>query len=154
MKLPKRGKPYWVRIDRGLSLGYRRIETAGPWIVRKATGKGGNWIRNFAHADDFEVSNGDSVLTFFEAQAIARTIARDGETSGGLITVSVAIDRYRDDLETRGGREYNAKYARVHLPPALLGKPVGLLTVRDLRSWRDSLLKGRAPAPSIASSAC
>ena len=50
----KQGKPYWIRIDRGLSLGYRRIETAGPWIVRKATGDGGNWIKNFAHADDFE----------------------------------------------------------------------------------------------------
>ena len=143
LKLPKQGKPYWIRIDRGLSLGYRRIETAGPWIVRKATGDGGNWIKNFAHADDFEASNGDSVLTFFEAQAIARTIARDGETSGGLITVSVAIDRYRDDLEIRGGREYNARAARLHLPPALLGKPVGLLTVRDLRSLRDGLLKGR-----------
>jgi integrase len=144
LKLPKQGKPYWIRIDRGLSLGYRRIETAGPWIVRKATGDGNSWIRNFAHADDFEASNGDSVLTFFEAQAIARTIARDGETSGGLITVSVAIDRYRDDLKIRGGCEYNARAARVHLPPALLGKAVGLLTVRDLRSWRDSLLKGRA----------
>ena len=33
--------------------------------------------------------------------------------------------------------------ARLHLPPALLGKPVGLLTVRDLRSFRDGLLKGR-----------
>jgi hypothetical protein len=43
LKLPKAGKPYWVCIDRGLSLGYRRIETAGPWIVRKATGNGGNW---------------------------------------------------------------------------------------------------------------
>src|SRR6516165_9094272 len=36
LKLPKRGKPYWVRLARGLSLGYRRIDTAGPWIVRKA----------------------------------------------------------------------------------------------------------------------
>ena len=52
LKLPKRGKPYWVRIDRGLALGYRRIETAGPWIVRKATGDGNSWIKNFAHADD------------------------------------------------------------------------------------------------------
>ena len=133
LKLPKRGKPYWVRIDRGLSLGYRRIETAGPWIVRKATGNGGNWIKNFAHADDFEESNGDSVLTFFEAQAIARTIARDGEASGGLITVATAIERYARDLATRGGRAYNARLARIHLPPALLGKPVGLLTVRDLK---------------------
>jgi integrase len=143
LKLPKRGKPYWVRIDRGLSLGYRRIETAGPWIVRKATGKGGNWIKNFAHADDFEDSNADSVLSFFEAQAITRTIARDGEASGGLITVTAAIDRYRDDLNARGGREYNASLARLHVPPALLGKPVGLLTIRDLRSFRDGLLKGR-----------
>jgi integrase len=143
LKLPKRGKPYWVRIARGLSLGYRRIETAGPWIVRKASGDGNNWIKNFATTDDFEESNGDNVLTFFEAQSIARTIAKDGETSGGLITVSVAIDRYRDDLKARGGREYNASLARIHLPPALLSKPVGLLTVRDLRHWRDSLLQGR-----------
>ena len=127
----------------GLSLGYRRIETAGPWIVSKATGNGGNWIKNFAHADDFEESNGDSVLTFFEAQAIARTIARDGEASGGLITVAAAIERYERDLATRGGRAYNARLARIHLPPALLGKPVGLLTVRDLKDFRDGLLKGR-----------
>jgi integrase len=146
LKLPKRGKPYWVRIDRGLALGYRRIETAGPWIVRKATGDGNSWIKNFAHADDYQESNCDAVLTFFEAQSIARTIARDGEASGGLITVSVAIDRYRDDLRARGGREYNASLARTHLPPALLSKPVSLLTTRDLRTFRDNLLKGRTKA--------
>ena len=108
LKLPKRGKPIGSASIADLRLGYRRIEIAGPWIVRRATGKGGNWIKNFATADDFEESNGDSVLTFFEAQAIARTIARDGEASGGLITVSAAIDRYAGDLATRGGREYNA----------------------------------------------
>src|SRR5260370_4284191 len=31
--------PYTTLFRSGLSLGYRRIETAGPWIVRKATGK-------------------------------------------------------------------------------------------------------------------
>ena len=54
-----------------MSLGYRRIDTAGPWIVRKADGHGKNWIKNFAHADDFEESNGDGVLTFLEAQGVA-----------------------------------------------------------------------------------
>jgi integrase len=145
LKLAKRGKPYWVRIDRGLSLGYRRIDTAGPWIVRRATGDGNSWIKNFAHADDFEESNGDDVLSFFQAQAIARTIARDGEAAGGLITVAAAIERYATDLATRGGDAKNARTARAHLPPALLGKPVSLLTTRDLRTWRDGLLKGRAP---------
>jgi integrase len=143
LALRKRGKPYWVRIDRGLSLGYRRNDTAGPWIVRKSTGDGNSWIKNFATSDDFAEANGDDVLTFFQAQAIARTIARGGEATDGLITVTAAIDRYALDLATRGGRAYNAQLARLHLPPTLLTKPVGLLTVRDLRNFRDGLLKGR-----------
>jgi integrase len=146
LKLAKRGKPYWVRIDRGLALGYRRLETGGRWIIRRATGDGANWTKGFATADDYEESNNDSVLSFFQAQSTARTIARDGEASGGLITVTGAIDRYADDLAVRGGEARNARTARVHLPPALLSKPVSLLTQRELRSWRDGLLKGRAPA--------
>ena len=46
LKLPKRRRPYWVALARGLSLGYRRINTAGPWIVRSSDGKGGNRIQN------------------------------------------------------------------------------------------------------------
>lgn len=143
LKLPRRPKPYWARLARGLSLGYRRIGTAGPWIVRNTDGHGGNWIKNFAVADDHEESNGDSVLTFAEAQALARTISRGGEASSGLVSVAVAINHYAKDLQARGGLVYNARLARIHLPPALLGKPVGLLTVRDLRHWRDGLLNGR-----------
>ena len=146
LKLPKRGKPYWVRLARGLSLGYRRIDTAGPWIVRKADGHGTNWIKNFAHADDFEDSNGDGVLTFLEAQGVARTIARGGESAGGIITVADAIARYALDLQARGGRVYNAQLARIHLTSTLLQKPVGLLTVGELRHWRDGLLSGRTKA--------
>lgn len=146
LKLPKRGKPYWVRIARGLSLGYRRIDTAGPWIVRKANGHGANWIKNFAVADDHEESDGDSILTYLEAQALARTIAR-GQTAGSkLITVNDAIERYAADLKVRGGREYNARLARIHLPASLLAKPVGLLTIAELKHWRDGLLIGRTKA--------
>jgi integrase len=146
LKLPKRGKPYWVRLARGLSLGYRRIDTAGPWIVRKADGHSSNWIKNFAVADDFEPSNGDGVLTFLEAQGVTRTIARGGESVGGIITVADAIARYGLDLQARGGRPYNARLARIHLPPSLLQKPVGLLTVGELKNWRDGLLTGRTKA--------
>jgi hypothetical protein len=81
LKLPKRRKPYFVRIDHGLSLGYRRNETAGPWIVRTTDGKGGNRMKNFARADDYEESNGNSVLTFFEAQSAARMHSHGVEVS-------------------------------------------------------------------------
>ena len=145
LKLPKRGKPYWIRIDRGLSLGYRRIETAGPWIIRKSTGTGGNWIKNFAIADDFEESNGEHVLTFWQAQDKARAVAHGRESDGGKPgTVAEAIVRYADNLKAEGGNVYNARMARIHLPPTILQKPVALLTGKELRHWRDSLLEGRA----------
>jgi len=143
--LKPQGKPYWVRLARGLSLGYRRGTTAGPWIVRKATGHGANWIKNFATADDHEESNGRSVLNFAEAQALARTIGRGGEAApGGLVSVSMAIDRYALDLQARGGCAYNAQLARIHLPPTLLQKPVMALNADELKHWRDGLRDGRA----------
>ncbi len=146
MKLAKRGKPYWARLARGLSLGYRRINTAGPWIVRSSDGKGRNRIQNFATADDYEESNGDSVLTYWEAQAAARSIANGGKVSGRAITVDAAIDRYADELRANGGNPYNAALARLHLPSALRSKAVQLLTEDELRQWRNSLLDGRAKA--------
>ena len=144
LKLPKRRRPYWVALARGLSLGYRRINTAGPWIVRSSDGKGGNRIQNFAVADDHEQSDGDRVLTFWEAQTAARAIASGGKVMGGPLTVAGAIERYGDELRANSGNPYNARLAGIHLPAALLSKPVQLLTTGELRQWRNSLQAGRA----------
>jgi integrase len=146
LRLAKRGKPYWQQLARGLSIGYRRLETAGRWIVRSADGHGKNWTKAFAVADDHEESNSDTVLSFAEAQALARTISPNGAATAGPITVAGALDRYSLDLAARGGRVYNARSARVHLPSMLLTKPVAMLSTHELRAWRDGLLKGRAPA--------
>jgi integrase len=39
----------------------------------------------------------------------------------------------------RGGDIHNVHRLRIHVPPALSGKSVALLTVDDLRDWRDGL---------------
>ena len=116
LKLARRGKPYWTKLARGLSLGYRRISTAGPWIVRSSDGKGGNRIQNFAIADDYEEANGDSVLTFWEAQAAARTIASGGKVSGRAITVDAALDRYADELRVNGGNRVQRRLGAATSP--------------------------------------
>ena len=55
LKLPPRRKPYsFVTISPGIALGYRRNAAAGTWVVRAADGKGGNWTKRVALADDFE----------------------------------------------------------------------------------------------------
>src|SRR5215468_5848182 len=76
LKLPIRKKPYTARVGPGLRVAYRRNETAGSWSLIAADGKGGNWMKSFAHADDYEEANGADVLDFWQAQERARTLAR------------------------------------------------------------------------------
>ena len=81
---------------------------------------------------------------------MARALARrqpGADDANRPVTVSEALDRYQRDLESRGADAQNANRVRRHLPPTLATKPVALLTMNDLRHWRDGLVsKGVAPA--------
>ena len=57
------------------------------------------------------------------------------------------MDAYEDDLKARGARRANAKNLRANLPATLGAKPVSLLTAKELRAWRNGLVKrGLKPA--------
>ena len=150
LKLPVRKKPYTVRIAPGVRLAYRRNKTAGPWITIAADGKGGNWMKAFAAADDYEDANGDTVLNFWQAQARARVLARGdkskstSDSASKPVSVAAALDAYEADLKTRGGDVSSVARVRLHLSAKLLDKATALLTVRDLRHFRDALAKKRA----------
>jgi integrase len=149
LKLTSRKKPYFTSIALGVALGYRRLRDAGTWTVRANNGSGSRWTKVFAIADDNEDANGDTVLNFWQAQDRARAIARaDHVTTGDRpITVSEALANYEAELTARGGDSQNVSRVRHHLPAALGVKTVGLLNARELRQWRDGLLKkGLAPA--------
>ena len=141
--LPVKTKPYWCKIAPGISLGYRRNIGAGTWSLRAADGKGGNWTKVVAVADDMEDSNGKTVLTFVQAADKARALARggDGDTeTGALINVDGALTAYAGNLAIRRANPTNATQPRYHLSPALLQRPVAMLTVTELMAWRDSLI--------------
>src|SRR5262249_40021347 len=148
--LPIQRKPHaFVTIAPGVALGYRRSRHVSAWVVRCATGKGTYWTTTLAgRPDDFEDSDGEHVLTFFEAQDAARKLARGQDTNSSRPgTVAEAIDDYERDLLTRGGNKANARRARAILSPSLLSKPVALLTVRELKHLRDArVAKGGKPA--------
>src|SRR5271166_2830120 len=96
-RLALRKKPYTARIAPGVRLGYRRNATAGTWSVIAADGRGGNWMKAFARADDFEEANGTAILTFWEAQDKARILARgskdaDGEDDKPITRLPVPAD--------------------------------------------------------------
>ena len=143
LKLAPRQKPHhFTTISPGIALGYRRGKDRNAWVVRVADGKGGNWLKNLPGIpDDFEDANGESVLTFWQAQDKARTLARGTIESGRPVTVAEALADYERDLRARGGLAGNASRVRHHLPPSLATKPVAMLTSRELQRWRDGLVE-------------
>lgn len=143
LKLEVRRKPYFVTVSPNIAIGYRRNAGAGTWSVRASDGHGSNWLKAFGVADDYEEANGNSVFDFWAAQDRARTIARAGEGPGDRpATVGEAVDAYEEDLKTRGAAVKNATHIRFNLTDTLAAKPVALLTSKELRTWRNSLVKG------------
>ena len=144
MRLPVRKRPYWVRIAEGLSLGYRRNQTAGTWSMRVADGRGSRWIKKLADADDHD----DNAMSFWQAQAKARQLWHGSAPDDGskLQTVAEVLTAYAADLELRGAGSGDAKRVENHLPPTLATKLVAQLNARELKAWRNGLLKkGLAP---------
>jgi integrase len=149
LKLAVRRKPYsGPSLARGVALLYRRNKGNGSWVLKASDGHGAYWTKAIAEADDFDESNGKTILNFFEAQDVAKKLARsgDGSADSAPITVDDALNDYRRDLEARSANPYNADWPRLHLTSVLLSKPVALLAATELKKWRDGLLGTMAPA--------
>jgi integrase len=82
-------------------------------------------------------------------------LARGGKNAeqmddpGRPATVGEALHAYKSDLIARGGDVHNVARVRTHLPHALSTKTVALLTARELRRFRDSLLAKNLRASSV-----
>lgn len=70
-----------------------------------------------------------------------------GSDTGHIATVGEAVDDYERDLKARDGHIRNATWLRFQLIPVTMGKPVALLTAKEVRAIRDGLIdKGLARA--------
>jgi integrase len=155
-KLKVRGVPYYTAIGKTDHIGYRRLKGKdGTWHWRRYVGDQ-NSERDYEWtalgvADDLSTADGVDVLTFWQAQDRARELIAERAMSspgadGKIITVAVALDRYKADLEVRGAYVDNVARVRIHLKDALAERPVALLSIDELRRWRDGLRKIMAPA--------
>lgn len=152
-RLAARKQPFFVRVAPHIALGYRRNESGfGTWSVRFADGSASGWLKKFGTADDLEPADNKSVFSYDQALAQARKLARgeaDAETTAtgfAPISVDAALTAYRADLVARQSNPYNAEHPRLHLSPALLAKPVALLTSKELTAWRDGLIGTMKPS--------
>jgi integrase len=150
-RLKAAGKPYYRAIDEGLHLGYRKGKTAGKWVLRRYTGDA-YIVETIATADDTLDADGAEILSFSQAQALARTkfvesrrVAAGLPAQGGPYTVKLCVEDYLSWLEQNRKSAIDSRArANALILPTLGGIECAKLTTKQLRDWRDSAAK--APA--------
>jgi integrase len=145
----KPGK-YWLSIAPGCAFGYRKGAKGGVWTAKLVKGQ----LRREARigpADDVLSADGKLALSFAQAQEKARLWFKKAERGeddedDAPLTLAQALDQYEADLRTRNGDAGNVGRVRVHLSPALAGKPVVDISQAELRRWRARLAEKLAAA--------
>jgi integrase len=149
-RLAPRGKPYEHRLLRGVTLGFRRLETGpGSWVAIVANGKGGRWTSKIGAADAPGCPpDGTLVLDYEQAAIKARAISQGTEAhSARPATLDEALTAYAADLTARGRNTYGAQWVRKHCPQHLAAQSAAHVTTKMLRAWRDGLVSaGMLPA--------
>jgi integrase len=149
-RLKARGKPYFRALEPGLHLGYRKpLSGAGKWLARHYIGDERYEVETIGVADDFSDPDGVAILSFSQAQTLARSrmVDRAHSAAGKTkpLTVGDAIESYIEFLETnrKSGRE--GRYAADAFILPSLGKiEVAALTTDKIQSWLAKVAK--APA--------
>ena len=141
-KLRARNEPYWQPIDKGLSLGYRKGEKGGTWYLRRRENDRYQ-IEQIAIADDHQDSDGASVRNYFDAQALARSVAASrakGDSGTSHLTVADAAARYLDWYEQHRKAFTETKATvEAHILPAFGPRLLSELTTTEIKAWRDKL---------------
>lgn len=149
-RLGTRHEPYWRMVDQGMHLGYRRGTRSGTWIARWRGDDGRYRKTSIGLADDHQDADGEIILDFGQAQAMAQAwFARqhasdpdhlDATYKRAPRTVSDALDdylcRYRiqhRDIANAVGRVEN------HIRPQLGHLAIASLTTSKILAWRDRL---------------
>jgi integrase len=149
-RLKARGKPYYRTLEPGLHLGYRKpLSDAGKWVARHYIGDQRYEVEAIATADDFSDADGVAILSFQQAQTLARSrmVSRAHAAAGktGPLTVSDAIESYIQFLETNRKSGQEARYAAdAFILPELGAFEIDALTTDQIRTWHVNVSK--APA--------
>jgi integrase len=155
-RLTPRRKPYWRRVTRTCHLGYRRNRTGGgSWVGRYYDGQRYAEVA-LGQADDALAADGKTVLTFDQAQEVARAwfaaqarkaagIAGVEEVSPASYTVAQCLDDYLGWYAIhRKSVSRTQQAVRAHILPSLGRLEVAALTPRRIRQWHESIAS--APA--------
>jgi integrase len=146
-------KPYFRLIEPGLFIGYRRLpgDRPGTWVARRYDPDQRTYtVKNLktadarlVFADDKSEADGETILTFGQAQAAAK-VEREQEAFEKLrpYTVRQAINSYLKSKEADGRDVVDSKCrSNAHILPSLGDLECNKLTKDEIQDWHRSLAK-------------
>ena len=145
-RLAPGAKLHWrTLVPQKVHLGYRRRKKGRPghWVVRSYLGLDAGGVGRYRKAtlglaDDFQDADGERVLSYADAQALALD-ARPGAPRGAP-TVADAVAQYVAWLKVHKATGAQVEQrAALHILPALGATKVMDLTTDQLNQWRDAL---------------
>lgn len=154
-KLDAQREPYWTTLEPRRALGYRRgVKGAGTWIARLYCPEAAPKQRQKALgvADDLSDADGVEILSFAQAQAVARkwfeaelqSVAlevRGERVRSGPYSLAEAIQDYLEDAGHRGMKALypTTKSAGAHILPDLGELQIEQLTRKRIQAWHLKL---------------
>ncbi len=140
------GDRYWVNISEGIALGYRRGPRGGSWYCRVYDRKENKYEQQqLGNADDNIEANGQTILTFYQAQEQARKHAaqelrRRGIDGAGDATVADAAERYLEWYAAHRKAYKETQHSiRSHILPTFGETELTKIKAGDIRSWHEQL---------------
>jgi hypothetical protein len=148
-KLPARTAPYFVKVAKGLRLGYYRNRSgSGTWIGRRYLGARNYETAALGSADDTTAADNVAVFDFWQAQDALRRwgergrLADHGIVRSGPYTVRMAIEDYLAEIgvEKKPSALRSARYIfNASVLPKLGHLVVERLTSEQLTRWRNEI---------------
>src|SRR5262245_35374562 len=145
-RLPARRAPYFVKVAKGLRLGYYRGSGAGTWIGRRYRGNGKYETTSIGIADDTTDADAVAVFDFWQAQDVVRRWAERGRLAdhgivrNGPYTVQAAVADYLSEIavEKPPSAVRSAEYVfKASVLPKLGHLLVERLTSEQINRWRN-----------------
>ena len=147
-RLPARRAPYFLKIAKGLRLGYYRGNGSGTWIGRRYLGTAQYETTAIGVADDTTAADSVAVFDFWQAQDALRRwaergrLAEHGIMRTGPYTIRAAVEDYLAEIaaEKRPSAVKSAQYVfSASVLPKLGHLLVERLTSEQITRWRNEL---------------
>jgi integrase len=132
-------EPYWLLIERGLSIGYRKSAEGGAWVSRVYNPQRRRHVEaRLGTADDNRSADGTDVLSFGQAQRKLLAETREGalRASGQLYSISDAVTDYITWQKThrKAARDSELRL-KAYLLKRFEGRLLSDLTAADFDAW-------------------